>query len=609
MSKKISLGAAIAFTVIVITATITMTWLFARRSFDETAYNLSEREAMYSKLAEVDDYVRQNYTGAIGEGELVNQLVAGYLNGTGDAYARYYDAAAYARLKQSYNDQRVQIGIVPKMDESGYIVVDEVYPDSPAQAAGLQQGDLIVRIDETDITAENYSEAVSMLYGAAGTKMNIVVRRGVEDSTLPDMTRRFVEVPSVYSSMLENQIGLVVIKDFADNTPDQFTKQVDRLIDEGAQGLVFDVRGVGITSSGTSALDSVAEALDKLLPSGVLASTVDKTGRVENTKISDAREVTLPMAVLINEKTSGESELFAAVIRDYNKGKLIGQKTAGKGTMQRIFPLTDGSAIEITTAVYNPPTSPSFDGEGVRPDFEVKMNDDSMPGNLLTDPQLQKAVDSIISTIRMNMTAAGQEPEESGGTSSVAPLPDAAYASSSAEEPQDAESSEADSSGVESSEAESSGEASSDAEEPQEASDEASSGEDEASSSEPEPEAEPEPAREPLDLTEFSAAIDLLAGLTFEVPEPPAPPTQSEAPAASESPESQPAESQPAESEAPAESQAESQPPAESSGAESGSEGSSSGETAASGDEEAESSSEASSTPPARLGAFSSGNR
>lgn len=127
---------------------------------------------------------------------------------------------------------------------------------------------MIVRIDETDITAENYSEAVSMLYGAAGTKMNIVVRRGVEDSTLPDMTRRFVEVPSVYSSMLENQIGLVVIKDFADNTPDQFTKQVDRLIDEGAQGLVFDVRGVSITSSGTSALDSVAEALDKLLPPG-----------------------------------------------------------------------------------------------------------------------------------------------------------------------------------------------------------------------------------------------------------------------------------------------------------------------------------------------------
>lgn len=606
MSKKISLGAAIAFTVIVITATITMTWLFARRSFDETAYNLSEREAMYSKLAEVDDYVRQNYTGAIEEGELVNQLVTGYLNGTGDAYARYYDAAAYARLKQSYNDQRVQIGIVPRMDESGYIVVDEVYPDSPAQAAGLQEGDLIVRIDETDITAENYSEAVSMLYGAAGTKMNIVVRRGVEDSTLPDMTRRFVEVPSVYSSMLENQIGLVVIKDFADNTPDQFTKQVDRLIDEGAQGLVFDVRGVSITSSGTSALDSVAEALDKLLPSGVLASTVDKTGRVENTKISDAREVTLPMAVLINEKTSGESELFAAVIRDYNKGKLIGQKTAGKGTMQRIFPLTDGSAVEITTAVYNPPTSPSFDGEGVRPDFEVKMNDDSMPGNLLTDPQLQKAVDSIIATIRMNMTVIDLEPEESGGAGvrhvsarrGVRELLGGGavrrrivrdgvlrrgilrrrilrYGGTAGRVERGLLRGGRGFVG------------------------------------EPEPEAEPEPAREPLDLTEFSAAIDLLAGLTFEVP---APPVQSEAPAASEPvvsepPASQPAESQPAESGAPAESQAESQPPAESSGTESGPEGSSSEGTATSGEEETESSSEASSAPPARLGAFSSGKR
>ena len=223
----------------------------------------------------------------------------------------------------------------------------------------------------------------------------------------------------------------------------------------------------------------------------------------------------------IRDRTSGESELFAAVIRDYNKGKLIGQKTAGKGTMQRIFPLTDGSAVEITTAVYNPPTSPSFDGEGVRPDFEVKMNDDSMPGNLLTDPQLQKAVDSIIATIRMNMTVIDLEPEESGGAASATSLPDAAYASSSEEEPSAAESSETASSGEESSAAESS-----DMEEPRDVSSEASSEEEEASSGEPEPEAEPEPAREPLDLTEFSAAIDLLAGLTFEVP---APPVQSEA--------------------------------------------------------------------------------
>lgn len=601
MSKKISLGAAIAFTVIVITATITMTWLFARRSFNETAYNLSEREAMYSKLAEVDDCVRQNYTGAIEENELVTQLVTGYLTGAGDAYARYYDAAAYARLKQSYNDQRVQIGIVPKMDESGYIVVDEVYPDSPAQAAGLEPDDLIVRIDETDITAENYSEAVSMLYGAAGTKMNIVVRRGVEDSTLPDMTRRFVEVPSVYSSMLENRIGLIVIKDFADNTPDQFTKQVDRLIDEGAQGLVFDVRGVSITSSGTTALDSVAEVLDKLLPAGVLASTVDKTGRVENTKISDEREVTLPMAVLINEKTSGEAELFAAVIRDYNKGKLIGQKTAGKGTMQRIFPLTDGSAIEITTAVYNPPTSPSYDGEGVRPDFEVKMGDDSAPGNLLTDPQLQKAVDSIIATIRMNETLVdgSVREQDSSSTASATPLPEAAYSSA----PDEESSSEA------SADAEPSEAASSDTEESQEASEAYSDAGSSSKVSEEASSSEPEPAREPLDLTDFSSAIDLLAEITFGVPDPPAPPPQ--APAASKPAGSQPAE-QPAESE-PAESQAESQPPAESSGTGSGSENSpeaASGEEAvSSGEEGEESSSEASSAPPARLGAFSNDRR
>lgn len=278
--------------------------------------------------------------------------------------------------------------------------------------------------------------------------------------------------------------------------------------------------------------------------------------------------------------------------------------------MQRIFPLTDGSAIEITTAVYNPPTSPSFDGEGVRPDFEVKMNDDSMPGNLLTDPQLQKAVDSIIATIRMNMTIIDLEPEESGGTASATSLPDAAYASSSEEEPSAAESSETASSGEESSAAESS-----DMEEPRDVSGEASSEEEEASSSEPEPEAEPEPAREPLDLTEFSAAIDLLAGLTFEVPAPPAPPVQSEAPAASEPVVSRasrrvsPPNPSPWRAGPPPNRRRRASRPRNPPGRRAGPEGSSSEETATSGEEETESSSEASSAPPARLGAFSSGRR
>lgn len=399
MNKKISLGAAIAFMLIVAAATFSMSMLYAMSTFNEKVYSVKERESTYSKIAEIDSYVRQNYIGSITETRLTDATAEGFLAGTGDPYAKYYDASNYARLLDDYSNKSVQIGIVTTMDESGYIRILEVYPDSPAQAVGLEVDDLIVNIDETDVSKDNYTEAVGMLRGEPGTKMTIVLRKGVEDTTL-EITRRFVEVPSVNSSLLDNYIGLVTFKEFNDNTPDQFNKQVNSLIDQGAAGLIFDVRGVN-----TGTLRSVAQVLDKLLPEGVIVSSTNKNGETTVLETSDAREVALPMQVLVNEKTSGEAELFAQAIRDYNKGGIVGTTTAGKGTMQTTFPLTDGSAIRLTTARYNPPVSPSYDGVGVQPDFEVKMTEEqaalaSAIGGVDNDPQLKKAVEAITVVIK-----------------------------------------------------------------------------------------------------------------------------------------------------------------------------------------------------------------
>ena len=161
------------------------------------------------------------------------------------------------------------------------------------------------------------------------------------------------------------------------------------MISDGAQAFIFDVRGVN-----TGTLYSVTHILDKLLPGGPLVSSTDKNGETTLLASSDERSVDLPMAVLVDEKTSGEAELFAVAIRDYGKGQIVGVKTAGKGTMQEIFPLTDGSAIEITTARYNPPYSPSFDGEGVQPDFEVRLSEEGQKGSdPAFDTQLKKAIE------------------------------------------------------------------------------------------------------------------------------------------------------------------------------------------------------------------------
>ncbi len=480
MNKKISLGAAIAFMLIVAAATFSMSMLYAMSTFNEKVYSVKERESTYSKIAEIDSYVRQNYIGSITETRLTDATAEGFLAGTGDPYAKYYDASSYARLLEDYSNKSVQIGIVTTMDESGYIRIVEVYPDSPAQAVGLEVDDLIVNIDETDVSKDNYAEAVGMLRGEPGTKMTIVLRKGVEDTTL-EMTRRFVEVPSVNTSMLDNYIGLVTFKEFNDNTPDQFNKQINGLIDQGAAGLIFDVRGV---SSGT--LRSVAQVLDKLLPEGVIVSSTNKNGETTVLETSDAREVALPMEVLVNEKTSGEAELFAQAIRDYNKGGIVGTTTAGKGTMQTTFPLTDGSAIRLTTARYNPPVSPSYDGVGVQPDFEVKMTEEQAAlsaamGGVENDPQLKKAVEAITVVIKSGGSLETMETADPSVSQ-----PEQASSSSSEEsssEDTDSSSDDGEEEDDEDSSSEDEEESSSEAEETSSAEEEESASEDEESSS------------------------------------------------------------------------------------------------------------------------------
>lgn len=398
MNKKISLGSAIAFMAIVAAVTFSLTMVHAMRRFNDTVYSIKERESMYSKIAEIDSVVRQNYLRQIGTSRLMDATAAGFLAGINDPYAEYYDAEEYAEMLQDLGGKSVQIGIVTEMDESGYIKVTDVYPGSPAQAAGIEPGNLIVRVDEVDVTKDNYVQAVAMLRGEAGTKMNITLREGTNETQL-EMTRRFVEIPSVSATMLDSSIGLIRFKEFNDYTPEQFGKQVEKLIGEGAQGMIFDVRGV---RNGT--LRSVTQVLDRILPEGVLVSSSDKDDNVTVLESSDMLEINLPMAVLVNDKTAGESELFALVIRDFNKGKIVGVKTAGRGTVQTTFPLSDGSAVKLTTARYLTASGVSFDQEGVKPDFEVKLTEEQAAlvaaGEIDSDAQLKKAIEATMVGIK-----------------------------------------------------------------------------------------------------------------------------------------------------------------------------------------------------------------
>lgn len=419
MNKKISLGAAIAVMAIVATLTFSITMVYSRQVFNDTMQNIKERESTYSKLSEIDKWVRQNYYGTIDNNALMDSIARGYIEGLGDPYARYMTVEEYSKLNQTGTSKSVGVGMVTEIDESGYLLVTEVYPDSPALAAGIAAGDLIVKVGDEDLTKDNCEELQQAILGDAGTKVDLVTRRDSVDTPL-SLTRRDVEKPSVYYSLSEDKIGYMQIIEFNNSTADQFNRGVDRLVSEGAVALIFDVRN---NQGGMES--SVTRILDKLLPQGDIVSATYKDGTTEVLATSDPACINLPMVVITNEKTASAAELFTQALKDYNKAYSVGTTTMGKGTMQIIQQLNDGSAIDITVAKYNPPKSPNFDGVGIKPDYEVQVSKDlgdaianmSMKTNeqvqtaLEIDPQLKKAMELAQSGANASSSSEGSSSE------------------------------------------------------------------------------------------------------------------------------------------------------------------------------------------------------
>lgn len=418
MNRKISLGAAVTLAIMFSTVTFITTMIYAQKTFDSRVFNIKERETMYSKLAEVDRLVRQKYYNTIDEDVLGENLVRGYVAGIEDNYGMYLTPEQYAETQGNYEGRLVDIGIVCSKDASGYILIEEVYAESPAALSELAEGDLIVKVDDLAVTGDSYNDAVDALRGEPGTTVTVLVRRaGVEKSYT--ITRRKVEVPTVLFRMI-GETGYLRIREFNDNTPNQFNRAVDRLLEQGAAAMVFDVRG---NPGGT--IESVSKILDRLLPEGPIVSATYRNGTTQLLASSDAEEVALPMAVLINAKSASAAELFAQALKDYNKAKTVGVTTYGKGSMQEIHKLSDGSALDFTVARYNPPLSPNFEGIGVKPDYEVKLSADLEKElehlNEESDPQLKKALE-VVDAVRRNLAEPATPPDVLPESSAAASL-------------------------------------------------------------------------------------------------------------------------------------------------------------------------------------------
>ena len=396
MNKKISLGACVALMAIIATITLSITYVLSMNAFNDRVHNVYERQRMYEKLSEVDQKVRQNFLGAIDDKSLNDALADGYMKGSGDRYGSYLSAEKYKSTLSDLEGRTVGIGATIRQNADESILVIGVNPGSPAATAGLMVGDVITALDKKSIEAMTFEEIYETMQGAAGSKISLVVKREDADKTF-DIIRKEYEIISVEHRVIKQNVGYVKITEFNDNTTKQFTDAVRDLQNKEVIGIVFDLRD---NPGGT--LESVANMLNLLLPAGNIVSSTDKDGKTTVLYTSDPLTVKLPMSVIMNGDTASAAELFAAALKDYRMATLVGTTSRGKGTMQKMFPLTDGSVLNITVAKFNPPSSENFDEVGLTPDIENTLTEEQIYDfhklTEDTDPQLLAAVNALALT-------------------------------------------------------------------------------------------------------------------------------------------------------------------------------------------------------------------
>lgn len=397
MKKKVNLGTTIMLMAMSAAVAVTVTAVVVMRIANVGFSDFSKRAAQYAKLANIDSIVRANYIGTIDDTELTDELLTGYMKGIGDKYGAYLDADLTKQLTLDNEGKSVGIGVSVVKTDDGEIKVVSVTDGSPAKKAGIEPGDLITAVDGKNVADEGYTASINALRGEAGTDVAVTLSRGGTQSKLT-ITRTEYTTATVTSRTI-GDVGYVRITEFDANTATQFSDQVDALTKSGVKALVFDVR-----NDPGGLLDAVEKMLDKLLPAGPVVRQKDKSGKITTIYTSDASEVKLPMAVITNGSTASAAELFTAALKDYGKAKSVGDTTYGKGTMQRIFDLGDGTSLDLSVAYFYPPKSDNFEGKGVTPDIPVTLSDAKTARFYELsddeDDQLQAALDYVNGQIK-----------------------------------------------------------------------------------------------------------------------------------------------------------------------------------------------------------------
>lgn len=350
-----------------------------------------------SKIREITGNIDKyfyKYSDDVTTDNISEGIYRGILDSLDDPYSEYYSAE---ELKAELNDNEgisFGIGCYVTIDEETELpMIAGVFEQSPAEEADIREGDIIYKVDGEPTTGLSLSQVVSRIKGLEGTTVHLTIyREGESDYLELDVKRgKLIETTTVEWGTLisDPDIGYIRIKEFSEITVDQFNEAMVDLRAENIKGLIIDLR-----NNFGGSLDACVDIARRILPEGVVVYTENKNGKKDNYTCDGKYELELPLVVLTNEYSASASEILAGAIQDYKKGTLVGTTTFGKGIVQRIIPLSDGSAMKITISAYFTPSGRNIQGVGIAPDVEIDLDYDAARDKG-EDNQVNKAVEVL----------------------------------------------------------------------------------------------------------------------------------------------------------------------------------------------------------------------
>lgn len=383
--------------VIIVTSLVTAFTTYQYLSNNGISYskvNTTSLEGLEYTLSQFRSELEKKYIGEINDEELIEGAVKGYVDALGDPYTTYYTKKEMKTIMEETNGNFVGIGVYMTKDlEKNAILIIKPIENSPAEKAGILPGDLITKVDDVEYTGDKLEEASNKIRGEEGTKVKLEIYRNGETKTF-ELTRTKVVVSHVTTKVLNNDIGYIAISDFEGECASEFETKYKQLEKQGIKKLIIDIR-----NNGGGIVDEALKIANMLVDKdSTLLITKDKSDKEEITKATEKPIINMPTVVLVNGYSASASEILAGALKDNGKATLVGTKTYGKGIIQELHQLSDGSGLKITVSEYYTPNHSAIHKIGITPDVEIDLSEDVKQQTTIQekdDNQLQKAIEIL----------------------------------------------------------------------------------------------------------------------------------------------------------------------------------------------------------------------